>query len=218
MLATPGMGLTAGGEDNGGNEVMRFKISSSRNLRESVDGARAGNHTEGAGQRGRKWSWARTVLGTVMPLLSPSVGVGQVNAEVEAEHAAAVERIAQVLLSGSREYAFPDDGGAWGLVVGRFEKGDEKAVEFGADVGEFYSIRGFGLAGADVDIRVFDPEGILIREDVLEDNVPVVSFTAESRGTYRAVMSAGTVTGGSSYAGMVVLRPPDLRNDGGNRS
>ena len=163
-------------------------------------------------------SWAGAVLGTVILLLFPSAGVGQVNAEVEAEHAAAVERIARVLLGGSREYAFPDDGGAWGFVIGRFEKGDEKTVEFGADVGEFYSVRGFGLAGADVDIRVFDPEGILIREDVLGDNVPVVSFTAESRGTYRAVMSAAAVTGGSSYAGMVVLRPPDLRNHGGNRS
>ncbi|WP_420636678.1 hypothetical protein [Candidatus Palauibacter sp.] len=147
-------------------------------------------------------------MGAAVLVLSPWAGWGDVTAQNEENHAAAAERIARVLLGIRAEYGFPDDGGAWGLVVGRFAKGDEKALDFSARVGEAYVIVGIGLDDADVDIRLFGPDGELIKEDVLDDHVPVVSFTAETRGTYRAVMSAAAVSGGSSYGGMAVLRPP----------
>lgn len=91
--------------------------------------------------------------------------------------------------------------------MGRFAKGDEKALEFRARAGGTYSIVGIGLDRADVDIRLFGPGGELIGEDVLDDDLPVVVFTAETPGEYRAVMSAAAVSRGGSYAGMVVLRP-----------
>ena len=114
----------------------------------------------------------------------------------------------ELWIQEARHEHLPDDGGAWGLVVGRFAKGDEKALEFRAGAGETYSIVGIGLDRADVDIRLFGPGGELIGEDVLDDHVPVVIFTAEASGVYRAVMSAAAVGSGGSYAGMVVLRPP----------
>lgn len=62
----------------------------------------------------------------------------------------------------------------------------------------------------DVDICVYGPEGNRIDCDTLEDNVPIVGFMAETDGAYRAVMTAASVAGGgTSYAGMVVLRIPD---------
>lgn len=167
-------------------------------------------------RRGLRWAQAALALVTAALLLSPGMGVSQVEAEAGAEHAAAVERIVDTLLGYQAGYGFPSDGEAWGFVVGHFEKSDEKAIDFRADVGENYVLVGIGLDEADVDIHLFGPEGALIAEDVLDDNVPVVSFRAESRGTYRAVMSAAAVRGGSSYAGMAILRPPDSdgRRDG----
>ena len=155
----------------------------------------------------------RALLGAVVLLLMPWAGWGELAAQDEEDHAAAVERIAGVLLSARAEYGFPNDGGAWGLVVGWFAKGDEKAVDFSARVGEAYVIVGIGLDDADVDIRLFGPDGELIDEDVLDDHFPVVSFTAQIEGTYRAVMSAAAVSSGGSYAGMAVLQPPEDSNE-----
>lgn len=165
---------------------------------------------------GQRRYWVEAALATVMLLQCAGAGAGHLKAQTETEPAAAVERIVDTLLGYQTGYGFPIEGEGWGFVVGRFEKGDEKAVEFAADVGVTYSLVGIGLDEADVDIHLFGPEGALIAEDVLDDNVPVVSFRAESRGTYRAVMSAAAVRGGSSYAGMAILRPPDSdgRRDG----
>ena len=160
----------------------------------------------------RKRSWASVVSGAAVLFLTPWVGRGDLTAQGEETLSVAAERIVDRLLSAWPERRFPSDGGAWGLVVGRFAKGDEKALEFTADVGETYSIIGTGLDDADVDIRLFDPQGELIREDILDDNFPVVVFTAGARGTYRAVMSAAAVSSGGSYAGMVVLRRQEDSN------
>ncbi|WP_419939295.1 hypothetical protein [Candidatus Palauibacter sp.] len=152
-------------------------------------------------------------MGAAMLLLGPWTGGGDLTAQSEETHSVAAERIIGRLLDPWPERGFPSDGGAWGLVVGRFAKGDAKALEFTASAGETYHIIGAGLDGADVDIRLFGPQGELIDEDVLDDDVPVVIFTAEARGTYRAVMSAAAVGSGGSYAGMVVLQPPENGNE-----
>ena len=162
----------------------------------------------------RERSWTGTAATGLVLVLCPAAGVGQVDAEAEAEHAAAIGRIVNGLLSYRADYDLPSDGSAWGFVVGRFRKGDEKAVEFNAEVDKRYLLVGVGLDNADVDIRLFDSRGILIAEDVLDDAVPVVSFTAESGGTYRAVMSAAGVREGISYAGMAILQPPNSHEEG----
>ena len=157
----------------------------------------------------RKRSWAGTVSGAAVLLLTPWAGWGDLTAQSEETHSEAAERIIGRLLGPWPERGFPSDGDAWGLVVGRFAKGDAKALEFTASAGETYHIIGAGLDGADVDIRLFGPQGELIDEDVLDDEFPVVVFTAGARGTHRAVMSAAAVSSGGSYAGMVVLLPPE---------
>ena len=123
---------------------------------------------------------ARAALVAAALLFTPWVGPDDLAAQGEETHAGAAERIIGVLLGPRPEYGFPSDGGAWGLVVGRFAKADEKALEFRASAGETYHILGIGLDGVDVDIRLFGPQGELIDEDVLDDNVPVVVFTAET--------------------------------------
>ena len=165
----------------------------------------------------RKRSWTAAVFFAAVLLFAPWVAPADLTAQSEESHAAAAERIVQALLSSREGYGFPDDGGAWGLVVGRFATGDEKALEFRAGAGETYSIVGIGLDRADVDIRLIGPGGELIGEDVLDDHVPVVIFTAEASGVYRAVMSAAAVGSGGSYAGMVVLRPPAEEGACGSR-
>ena len=156
----------------------------------------------------RSWRVGVKALRGAVLLFASWVGPEGLTAQNEEGHAEAAERIVRALLSTREGYGFPDDGRAWGLVVGRFAKGDEKALEFRAGAGETYSIVGIGLDRADVDIRLFGPGGELIGEDDLVDNVPVVIFTAEASGVYRAVMSAAAVGSGGSYAGMAVLRRP----------
>ena len=105
----------------------------------------------------RERRFGRAVLGAAVLCLAPWVGPGDLTAQSEETHSAAAERIVARLLGPWPERDSPSDGGAWGLVVGRFSKGDEKVLEFSASVGETYHIVGVGLDGADVDIRLFDP-------------------------------------------------------------
>ena len=101
--------------------------------------------------------------------------------------------------------------GIWSVVVARFAKGDMREIEIPAKVGEWYQIEGASDSdGTDVDICVYGPEGDEIRCDTMEDNIPIVGFTAETEGVYRAVMTAASVEGGgTSYAGIMVLRKGD---------
>ena len=111
--------------------------------------------------------------------------------------------------------------GVWSVVIARFAKGDSREIEIRVTVDEWYSVVGVSEAvGTDVDICVYGPGGVRIDCDTLDDNVPIVSFSAETDGVYRAVMTAASVEGGGlSYAGMIVLRILDegAGDEGGGR-
>ena len=97
--------------------------------------------------------------------------------------------------------------GTWSVVIAKFTKGDSRAIEIPAKVGERYHVIGSSESyETDVDICAYDPEGDQLMCDTEEDNFPVVTFSARTEGVYRAVMTAASVEGGKSFAGMVVLR------------
>ena len=121
-----------------------------------------------------------------------------------------VNRVVELLFNTAGDFgdeiaALP---GVWSVAIAKFAKGDSREIEFPATVGEWYSVEGVSEAvGTDVDICVYGPGGARIDCDTLEDNVPIVGFMAETEGVYRAVMTAASVEGGgTSYAGMIVLR------------
>ena len=99
----------------------------------------------------------------------------------------------------------------WSIVLARFAKGDRREVAIPAEIGESYQVIGAsGSYGTDIDICVYGPAGDPVECDTLDDNYPVVTFTAMTEGTYRAVMTAASVEGGgTSFAGMIVLRRLD---------
>jgi hypothetical protein len=104
-------------------------------------------------------------------------------------------------------YELIPEHGQWGLVFGWFSESEEKELRFNVTSGETYMIAGGGDANAeDLDICVYDQYGDEIECDVLEDNFPLVTFTAAATGTFRAVLTAYALSGGTSYAGMAVLR------------
>ena len=122
-----------------------------------------------------------------------------------------VARVVELLLISAGEFENEEVAyhpGGWGLVIARFAKGDMREIEIPANSGEIYQVMGASeLDGTDVDICVYAPGGDRLNCDTLEDNIPVVGFTATTDGIYRAVMSAASVEQpGTSYAGMVVLR------------
>jgi len=104
-------------------------------------------------------------------------------------------------------YDLIPEQGQWGLVFGWFSESEEKELRFNVTSGETYMIAGGGDANSeDLDICVFDQDGDEIECDVLTDNYPLVTFTAESTGAFRAVLTAYALSGSTSYAGMAVLR------------
>lgn len=81
--------------------------------------------------------------------------------------------------------------GVWSVAIAKFAKGDSREIEIPVTVGERYEATGVSEAvGTDVDICVYDPGSVRIDCDTLDDNVPIVSFTAETDGVYRAVQLA----------------------------
>jgi hypothetical protein len=104
-------------------------------------------------------------------------------------------------------YELIPEHGQWGLVFGWFAESEEKELRFNVTAGETYMIAGGGDANSeDLDICVYDQHNDEIECDVLTDNYPLVTFTAERAGTYRAVLTAYALSGSTSYAGMAVLR------------
>jgi hypothetical protein len=104
-------------------------------------------------------------------------------------------------------YELIPEQGQWGLVFGWFAESEEKEVRFNVTSGETYMIAGGGDANSeDLDICVYDQYGDEVECDVLTDNYPLVTFTAEATGTFRTVLTAYALTGSTSYAGMAVLR------------
>lgn len=104
-------------------------------------------------------------------------------------------------------YELLPEMGQWGLVFGWFAEGEEKEISFAVTAGQTYMIAGGGDDNSeDLDICVYDSSGAQVDCDQLTDNFPLVEFTAEATGTYRAVLDAYSVTGGTTYAGMAILR------------
>lgn len=104
-------------------------------------------------------------------------------------------------------YDLIPEHGQWGLLFGWFSESEEKEIRFNVTSGETYMIAGGGDANSeDLDICVYDQYNDEVECDVLTDNYPLVSFTAERSGTYRAVLTAYSLSGSTSYAGMAVLR------------
>ncbi len=104
-------------------------------------------------------------------------------------------------------YQLIPEQGQWGLVFGWFVESEEKELRFNVTAGQSYMLAGGGDENSeDLDICVYDQFGDEIECDVLTDNFPLVSFTAASTGTFRAVLTAYSLRGSTSYAGMAVLR------------
>ena len=133
-------------------------------------------------------------------------------AQTEADRES-VNRVVESLLASAGEFGdeIPHSPGTWSLVVARFAKGDSREVAIPAGAAETYRVFGTTESlGTDIDICIYGPAGDQVDCDTLDDSVPVVIFTAETEGTYRAVMTAASVEGGgTSFAGMIVLRRLD---------
>ena len=134
-------------------------------------------------------------------------------AQTEADREA-VSRVVELLFVSAGEFGdeIPHSPGTWSLVVARFARGDSREIAIPAKAGEEYSVMGnTESVRTDIDICIYGPAGDLVDcDDSVVDSVPIVIFTAESEGTYRAVMTAASVVGGgTAFAGMVVLRELD---------
>ena len=141
----------------------------------------------------------------------PSGLVGQTLADRES-----VARVMDQLIPSDRERVgleLPRHPETWSLVIARFAKGDSREVVFPAEASEEYHVIGAtdsSWTGTDIDICIYGPEGNPVACDTLEDGYPIVSFTAKMSGTYQVVLTAVSVEGGgTSFAGMVVLRYAD---------
>ena len=100
--------------------------------------------------------------------------------------------------------------GTWSVAIAQFAKGDSRSIDIPAKVGDWYQVIGGSESyDTDVDICIYSPQGEQIDCDTLEDSYPIVGFIADAEGVYRAVMTAASVEGGLSYAGMIVLRVGD---------
>ena len=145
-------------------------------------------------------------------LAAPTGLVAQTLADRES-----VARVVETLFPLAREYTeIPHIPGTWSLVIARFAKGDSREIAIPAKAGQDYEVWGAAESvGTDIDICIYGPTGDPVACQTDEDSVPIVFFTPKTEGTYRAVMTAVSVEGGgTSFAGMVVLRDID---DGAER-
>ena len=155
---------------------------------------------------GRRTGGGRiTLLLSVLLLVWWAAPTG-LTAQTEADRAS-VTKVVESLFLGVGTDEVARHPGIWSVVIARFSKGDMREIDIPAKVGDWYQVIGGSESDeTDVDVCVYGPEGGQISCDTLEDNFPVVSFTARTEGIFRAVMTAASVDGGTSYAGMVVLR------------
>lgn len=136
-------------------------------------------------------------------LVATAIGTGSARAQSESSIVNAIGEVADWLDEG---WDLVPGAGEWGLVFGWFAEGEEKTLTFDAEQGETYMIAGGGADTAeDLDICVYDANGEEVGCDVLDDNFPLVTFRAESSGTYRAVLTAYAVDGPTTHAGMALL-------------
>lgn len=151
-------------------------------------------------------------------LLVPRELTAQTTADRES-----VNRVVELLFSNAGDFGneVAPLPGVWSVAIAGFAKGDSREILISARVGQGFQVNGASESfGTDVDIRVYGPQGDPVACDTLEDNYPIVGFTAKAEGTYRAVLTAASVEGGGmSYAGMIVLRRLDegAGDEGGGR-
>ena len=147
-------------------------------------------------------------------LVAPAHVAGQTVADRESVALVMAQLIPSDRERADREVAHHPE--TWSLVIARFAKGDSREVAVPAKAGEVYQVIGASgsFSGTDIDICIYDPGGDSVDCDTLPDDYPVVSFTARTEGTYRAVMTAASIEGGGTeFAGMVVLRYVDEVED-----
>lgn len=138
-----------------------------------------------------------TLTGLALAALFPSTASAQ-------DLGGAIQDVLEWLDEG---YQLVPESGQWGLVFGWFAEGEDKEITFAVSKGETYMLAGGGDdSSEDLDICVYDAQGDEVDCDVLTDNFPLVEFTAETSGTYRAVLNAYSLSGSTSYAGMALLR------------
>lgn len=58
----------------------------------------------------------------------------------------------------------------------------------------------------DVDLRIWDPSGTKLAEDILTDDTPVLEFTATTTGQYRLSVEMATCSTNPCYWGVQVFR------------
>ena len=167
-----------------------------------------------ASQPARAMRMPRLFLIVLACLAAPVNVAAQTPADRES-----VARVVDRLIPSDRERAgvelarYPE---TWSLVIARFAKGDSREVAFPAEPSDTYQVIGAteSWTGTDIDICIYGPGGNPVACDTLEDDYPVVIFTAKTAGTYRAVLTAVSVEGGgTAFAGMVVLRELDEGED-----
>ena len=131
-----------------------------------------------------------------------------VTAQTEADRESVTKVIEQLFsIAGEDQDELAHLPVTWSVAIARFAKGDSREIEIPVQDGETYQVVGGSESyDTDVDICVYGPDGQLVSCDTMEDNFPVVTFTGQTAGTYRAVLTAASVRGGPSYAGMIVLR------------
>ena len=99
--------------------------------------------------------------------------------------------------------------GQWGLVAGLFRQGESKTIEFDVTAGSRYRVAGAGEDAAnDLDLCIYDDTGREVRCDRMFDAIPLLSFTPDSDGTYRAVLIAKALDR-PAHAGLVILHEPE---------
>ena len=158
-------------------------------------------------------SWSRAkrqgIAAILLLLAWQASTVGELRAQTEADRES-VRAVVEGLFDLAEEYgdSIPHHSSAWSVVIGRFAKGDTKQIEIPMVAGERYQIWGQSESrDTDVDICVFNPQGQRVDCDTEEDNVPLIwLLEATVDGVYRVVMTAASVDGGTSFAGMVVLK------------
>jgi hypothetical protein len=90
-------------------------------------------------------------------------------------------------------------------VMGSLNDDAQEGVLIQLNAGMHYAILGVcDNDCTDVDLRVFDPLGNMIGEDILVDDHPVVEFTAGTTGQYRANVIMATCNTNPCYYGVQV--------------
>ena len=159
-----------------------------------------------AGSARRTWRMSAVARLPVLLLLWLALPAA-VTAQTEADRESVTKVIEQLFnIAGEDQDGLARIPETWSVAIARFAKGDSREIEIPAKAGETYQVIGGSESDdTDVDICVYGPAGDQIYCDTMQDNYPIVTFGG-TVGTYRAVLTAASVIGGTSYAGMIVLR------------